>query len=213
MAYIGSKPADKALTGADIEDGTIQIADLAATGTKDATTFLRGDGTFASAGGITEVDFFMLTSDLSLSANVETVLTGLARPSSGNYFNVMGRIGTGLSMSSGVLSFSNTGIYRVEFYSTFMNSSASNPRYCQNYIDYSTDSGSVYKTIVIGSSNISEISSGGTFNNTFTSVHVDVTNVSTHRMRFRAVSEEATSLRSNTNYARTYVAVIRLGDT
>lgn len=51
MAYIGSKPADKALTGADIEDGTVQIADLAATGTKDATTFLRGDGTFASAGG------------------------------------------------------------------------------------------------------------------------------------------------------------------
>ena len=51
MAYIGSKPADKALTGADIEDGTIQIADLAATGTKDATTFLRGDGTFAEAGG------------------------------------------------------------------------------------------------------------------------------------------------------------------
>lgn len=51
MAYIGSKPADKALTGADIEDGTVQIADLAATGTKDATTFLRGDGTFAEAGG------------------------------------------------------------------------------------------------------------------------------------------------------------------
>jgi hypothetical protein len=50
MSYIGSKPADKALTGADIEDGTVQIADLAATGTKDATTFLRGDGTFASAG-------------------------------------------------------------------------------------------------------------------------------------------------------------------
>lgn len=48
MAYIGSRPADKALTGADIEDGTIQIADLAATGTKDATTFLRGDGAFAT---------------------------------------------------------------------------------------------------------------------------------------------------------------------
>ena len=95
-------------------------------------------GTLQSGGsaitqGITEADLFMLTSDLSLSANVAATLTGLARPSSGNYSSVFGRIGTGLSMSSGVLSFTNTGIYRVEFYSTFMNSSASNPRYCQNY--------------------------------------------------------------------------------
>ena len=51
MAYIGANPTAVPLTGADIEDGTVQIADLAATGTKDATTFLRGDGTFAEAGG------------------------------------------------------------------------------------------------------------------------------------------------------------------
>jgi hypothetical protein len=163
--------------------------------------------------GISEADFFMLTGDLALSAGVATTLTGLARPSSGDYSSVVGRIGTGLSMSSGVLSFTNTGIYRVEFYSTFMNSGASNPRYCQNYVNYSTDSGGSYDYIAIGTSSISEISSGGTFSNTFISVHVDVTNTSTHRMQFQAVSEEATSLRSNSDYARTYVAVIRLGDT
>ena len=163
--------------------------------------------------GISEADFFMLTGDLALSAGVATTLTGLARPSSGDYSSVVGRIGTGLSMSSGVLSFTNTGIYRVEFYSTFMNSGASNPRYCQNYVNYSTDSGGSYDYIGIGTSSISEISSGGTFSNTFISVHVDVTNTSTHRMQFQALSEEATSLRSNSDYARTYVAVIRLGDT
>jgi hypothetical protein len=38
------------LTG-KIADGTITLDDLSATGTKDATTFLRGDNTFASAGG------------------------------------------------------------------------------------------------------------------------------------------------------------------
>ena len=31
-------------------DGTVSLAKLTATGTKDATTFLRGDNTFASAG-------------------------------------------------------------------------------------------------------------------------------------------------------------------
>jgi hypothetical protein len=34
-----------------VSDGTIGLAKLSATGTKDATTFLRGDNTFASAGG------------------------------------------------------------------------------------------------------------------------------------------------------------------
>ena len=33
-----------------VSDGTIGLAKLSATGTKDATTFLRGDNTFASAG-------------------------------------------------------------------------------------------------------------------------------------------------------------------
>ena len=33
-------------------DSTVSLAKLTATGTKDATTFLRGDNTFASAGGV-----------------------------------------------------------------------------------------------------------------------------------------------------------------
>ena len=51
MPFIGNKPTAVPLSGADIEDGTIALADLSATGTKDATTFLRGDNTFAEAGG------------------------------------------------------------------------------------------------------------------------------------------------------------------
>ena len=58
MGYLGYKPADKPLTSADITDsiitsakitdGTIAIADLSATGTKNATTFFRGDNSFAT---------------------------------------------------------------------------------------------------------------------------------------------------------------------
>ena len=60
MGYVGYEPARKPLTSADITDsvvtsakivdGTIALADLSATGTKDSTTFLRGDNTFATAG-------------------------------------------------------------------------------------------------------------------------------------------------------------------
>jgi hypothetical protein len=61
MPFIGNKPASVPLTSADIADsiitsakivdGTIALVDLSATGTKDATTFLRGDNSFAEAGG------------------------------------------------------------------------------------------------------------------------------------------------------------------
>ena len=70
MAYIGTKPADKPLTAADITDSiittakiadgavvnadiansTIALAKLSATGTASASTFLRGDNSWASAG-------------------------------------------------------------------------------------------------------------------------------------------------------------------
>jgi len=72
MGYLGYKPADKPLTSADITDsiitsakitdGTIALADLSATGTKDATTFLRGDNTFATAGGNNTPAFSATTS-------------------------------------------------------------------------------------------------------------------------------------------------------
>jgi hypothetical protein len=41
---------DGSVTNAKISDSTIELVKLSATGTKDATTFLRGDNTFASAG-------------------------------------------------------------------------------------------------------------------------------------------------------------------
>jgi hypothetical protein len=56
-----------------VSDGTIGLAKLSATGTKDATTFLRGDNTFASAGG-TNTPAFKATKNTttSLTANTYT---------------------------------------------------------------------------------------------------------------------------------------------
>ena len=42
-----AKIVDGTIATADIADGAVTVAKLSATGTKDATTFLRGDGTFA----------------------------------------------------------------------------------------------------------------------------------------------------------------------
>src|SRR6056300_51299 len=43
-------PADATVTTAKLADSSVSLAKLTATGTKDATTFLRGDNTFAAAG-------------------------------------------------------------------------------------------------------------------------------------------------------------------
>ena len=51
-------PSDGTVTNAKIVDSTIELAKLSATGTKDATTFLRGDNTFAEAGGGVNTPYF-----------------------------------------------------------------------------------------------------------------------------------------------------------
>ena len=50
-AITTAKIVDDAVTTAKILDANVTLAKLSATGTKDATTFLRGDNTFAEAGG------------------------------------------------------------------------------------------------------------------------------------------------------------------
>ena len=45
------KLQDSSVTTAKLNDASVSLAKLTATGTKDATTFLRGDNTFAEAGG------------------------------------------------------------------------------------------------------------------------------------------------------------------
>lgn len=46
-----AKMADASVTGVKIVDNTITLAKISATGTKDSTTFLRGDGTWATPTG------------------------------------------------------------------------------------------------------------------------------------------------------------------
>ena len=59
-------------------DGTVSLAKLSATGTKDATTFLRGDNTFASAGGGTNTPAFhayLSANQTGVTSNTTTKIT------------------------------------------------------------------------------------------------------------------------------------------
>jgi len=60
-------------------DNTVSLAKLTATGTKDATTFLRGDNTFAEAGGGKVLQVVQGISTTSVSSTSSTyVTTGLS---------------------------------------------------------------------------------------------------------------------------------------
>jgi hypothetical protein len=82
-------------------DSTVSLAKLTATGTKNSTTFLRGDNTFAAAGGIVQVKSARQTASESWTAeNVMVGPTATITPTSAS-----NKI---LIMTQGMTSFSST---------------------------------------------------------------------------------------------------------
>jgi len=70
-------PPNGSVGTSQLADSSVSLAKLSATGTKDSTTFLRGDNTFASAGGTNSPRFLATkqTSSQSLSNGAWTKLT------------------------------------------------------------------------------------------------------------------------------------------
>jgi hypothetical protein len=211
MPFIGNKPASVPLTSADIADsiitsakivdGTIALVDLSATGTQDATTFLRGDNSFASA-GITEADQWRLT----------TSFTGDATPIASNWERTdtsgWGNIGTGMTEASGIFTFPSTGVYLVSF--NFYGSATTAQLYCTASLEVTVNNSS-YVTAAYGDT---QFYGGTSYNNSMLQYFVDVTDVSTHKVRFviDAVGANTTTIGSSTNTG-TGATFIRLGAT
>jgi hypothetical protein len=105
-----TSPSDGTVTTAKLADSSVSLAKLTATGTKDATTFLRGDNTFDTPplGGITEADQWRITASSSTSGQVEINSNWERVDSRG-----LGTLGTGMTESSGIFTFPSTGIYLV----------------------------------------------------------------------------------------------------
>ena len=69
-------PSDGTVTTDKIVDANVTLAKLSATGTKDATTFLRGDNTFATAGGTNTPAFLAAsTSNQTIANNTSTLIS------------------------------------------------------------------------------------------------------------------------------------------
>jgi hypothetical protein len=72
-----AKLPDSSVTTAKLNDASVSLAKLTATGTKDATTFLRGDNTFAAAGG-GKLEQIVISSAISSIGTTSTSFVNLS---------------------------------------------------------------------------------------------------------------------------------------
>ena len=122
------------------------------------------------------------------------------------------QIGTGMTQSSGVFTFPATGIYKVEFYATSRRAANQNLNVVRYRLQVSTDSGSNFTTRALSSS---QMASAGDNQETFSccSAILDVTNVSTFRVRLYVAATTHVRPLYNTSENQTCMTFLKLGDT
>jgi hypothetical protein len=195
-----AKLADSSVTTAKLNDASVSLAKLTATGTKDATTFLRGDNTFATVvSGLSMADQWRITANHTTSG---TITSNWERVDNTGW----GGIGTGMTESSGVFTFPSTGVYSIRFT-------------CQgNGVDNDNING--YIQVTVNNADYNDVAranwstTNGEFNGSSTEFLFDVTNVTTHKARMKGDSIDAGSaIVGSTSESQTFVTFVRLGDT
>jgi hypothetical protein len=199
-------PSDGTVTTAKLADSSVSLAKLTATGTKDATTFLRGDNTFDTPplGGITVADQFKLTS--AFSGDASPIASNLSRISRTG----QGTLGTGMTESSGIFTFPSTGIYHVGFTATTQLSGDN--RFTFISIQATTDN-STYATVAETISHITQNQSSVTYSVGSCDSLIDVTNTSNVKVRFHISQQNSSTTTRGEATNTTYMTFIRLGDT
>ena len=164
---------------------------------------LQNNGSALSS-GITEADQWRLTTNFT--GDVNPIASNLERADQSGW----GKIGTGMSQSSGVFTFPSTGIWKVEF--NVMSYYNGENRYTTAVIQATTNNSSY----VDQANSDSGWSSGGSniYGNSFTQTLVDVTDTSNVKVSFRVdVEDSSTSTQGDSTKSRTYMMFTRLGDT
>ena len=178
--------------------------------------FLQTNGsgalTFATVStgvdGITMADQWRITSNFNVAVNTDTFMTSnWERNDSGGY----GLLGSGMSESSGEFTFPETGIYLIQLHTEAYFSTNTNPRLiCR--INTTTD-GSSYGHRARGTMHAT---TGGYYNSSDTFFQFDVTNTSTHKVKFlyyHTGASAAATITGSSSENETHVTFIRLGDT
>jgi len=160
-------------------------------------------GTVSGAGGITMADQWRLTT--SFTGSAEPIASNLERNDSTGY----GSIGTGMSESSGIFTFPSTGIYLINFFMQFhRTASTDNQIFGQIAVTTDNSSFTAVANALVGSNYDEQRITVPT------SFFFDVTNTSTHKVRFDITSNNSNNvIVGSSTVNQTFMNFIRLGDT
>jgi hypothetical protein len=174
-----------------------------------ATSKLADGSTFATTNGITEADTWRLNTSFELGTTSFTNLTSNLERDDTAGFNY---IGTGMTESSGEFTFPSTGIWLImQNWTTYDNADFS---WFEGFTRTTINSGTDYTTRVQSSTNITGRTASSPEASATGMCLFDVTNTSTHRVRFSYQSSDAaTNVYGNTTVNVTHFQFIRLGDT
>ena len=165
----------------------------------------NGNLTFVNPGGISFSQQWRLTSNKSTSSTSSDISANLEVVDSDGY----GGLGGTMTQSSGIFTFPSTGIYLIMAKGSYSASSSSTSNYNEMDLHTTTD-GSSFNRAAIG---WCYIASGG-YGTAACDFMFDVTNTSTHKVKFRAASASSNAyLTANSNDNQTHFTFIRLGDT
>ena len=226
MAYIGQAPANKPVSSSDLEDGLITNSKLAqdiisaetelATAPadtdelliSDAGTLKRIDASLVGGGGITEADYWRLTTDFQSGTGAD-LTANLERVDSHSW----SALGTGMSQSSGIYVFPSTGYWKITFQGQLSHASSGMARDNGGLI-YATTNNSSYTLVSMASCSFDGNTDGISYNSFYTEALFDVTNTSNCKVKFHYDSSDGNIiLRGNTDYTKTGFTFVRLGDT
>ena len=192
------------LNASKITAGTMATARLGS-GTASSSTFLRGDQTYAEAGGgITGADQWRVPSDFTGQANP---ITSLERVDTFGF----GGIGTALSEGSGSFTFPLTGIWLITANGFFFDNIDSR---FNDIAIYTTTNNSSYNLASYASQFIQLTNSDNALASASCSFMFDVTNTTTHKCRFNVnVDETGVTTSGDSSANKTHFTFVRLGDT
>ena len=170
----------------------------------DAGTLKRIDYSLIKGGGITVAQQWRVTSNFNETSGVNDVTANWEAVDSDSY----GVLGSAMSESSGIFTFPSTGIYHITFQaSTFMDGGS---RDYFGVLIFTTTDNSNYNEAALG---YDSAHTGNAYSNATTSFIFDVTNTSTHKVKFKVQVPNSINFEGNTDSNKTFATFIRLGDT
>tara|TARA_B100000427_G_C15470538_1_gene578340 strand:- start:740 stop:1372 length:633 start_codon:yes stop_codon:yes gene_type:complete len=204
----GSSNTITGLAAGGLPDDSINLADLSATGTASSSTFLRGDNSWAEAGGnIKHASEWRVTTSFSSGETEAAVTSHWEEADHAGYT----RLGSAMSQSYGKFAFPETGIWRVDF---MLHASLHNAhsRWLEALIQYTSDDGSNYTNMGYSAFNLFD--SDSTTNGTSrTTAFVDITNTGQTKVRFKMFAVTGSILQGSSTQTVTGAWFTRLGDT